>query len=289
MKQIKTLCALALALLFVLSLTACGNDDPAASFQKAGEQAPSAASSQVSQINSSPENSSSPSTPEAAPMRAEVLECGQNEEGRWSLLVTEENNGLSSFSCVEVEEKAGALAPGAIIDISGVTSVLCTYPCQLTGESIAVTVVEQGEDLIGLYRSILNYIYEEDSGLNPNEEQLKFGSGFHFGFDFSEVHNLSQNQKSALAYLFSCDHGIAEYVFGTHQELAAEGYIDEEALYWEDGLLFTISDEEISGGSFTFSVSKWKSGLGAVGHNDCIARKTADGWTFDEPSSTWMA
>ncbi len=288
MKQIKIVRVLALTLLLTLSLTACGNDDPAALSQKARNQAASAASFQVSQVSSFPENISSQSAPEVTPTRAKVVTCNQGEDGRWSLLVTEES-GLSFLSCFEVDEAAGTLAPGAIIDISGVTSVLCSYPGQLTGENITVTVIEQGEDLIGLYRSILNYIYEEDSGLNPNEEQLKFGSGFHFGFDFTEVHNLTQDEKGALAYLFSCDHGIAEYVFGTYRELAEKGYIDEEALYWEDGLLFTISDEESSGNSFTCSVSKWKGGLGAVGHDDCTARKTADGWIFDEPSSTWIA
>lgn len=288
MKQIKIVRVLALTLLLTLSLTACGNNDPAAPSQEAGKQTASAASSRVPQVSSSPKDVSSQSAPEATPMRAKVVTCNQGEDGRWSLLVTEEN-GLSFLSCFEVDEAAGALAPGAIIDILGVTSVLCSYPGQLTGENITISVVEQGEDLIGLYRGILDHIYEEDSGLNPNEEQLKFGSGFHFGFDFTEVHNLTQDEKDALAYLFSCDHGIAEYVFGTHRELAEKGYIDEEALYWEDGLLFTISDEEISGNSFTFSVSKWKGGLGAVGHDDCTARKTADGWIFDEPSSTWMA
>ncbi len=301
MKHAKPAITFLLSSVFVLSLTACGGEKALnsgsslpvpetsdASSQAVGEQPSSAANSQTPQASPVPSNvpSQLESEPEHKPSRAEVVSCNWLEDGWCSLLITGEG-GLSFFSTCEVDETAGALAPGAIIDIYGVEWEAQSYPSGLEGKNITVTVVDPGEDLIGLYRSILNYIYEEGSELNPSdEERLNPDPPFQFGFQLAEVHNLTGQEIGALTHLFCNDHGIARSASGTFSSLAERGYIDPETHRCNHALIFVISDEEISGGSFTFSVRKWKGWQESITRENCTARKTADGWTFDVPPST---
>lgn len=258
MKILKTVCALALALLLALSLAACGNVT----------------------------SSSSPlMADQLEPIQATVVKCSKTPDGQWQLMVAGER-GLSFLTCSEADETAGSLLPGAVIDIAGVVVVQTSYPSTLCGESICVTVVEPGQNFIGLYLDVLNSLYDEETSLNP---QGSSDFSITYAFDLTEVHNLSEAEKHALVYLFTCSHDTdwetgaqpAGGRLATYQELVKQGEIDEKALRFEHGILFTVQDEPAQNGSFPFSVKKWRSASETVCHENCTAQKIGDGWTFD--------
>ena len=60
--------------------------------------------------------------------------------------------------------------------------------------------------------------------------------------DLSGFTGLTEGEKAAVAYAFGMEHDILP-VMGTWEELAEQGYIDRENLYWEDGCLFSITGE----------------------------------------------
>lgn len=257
MKPCKFLCAFALTLLLALSLTACGNN---------------ASSSLLTED-------------QGEPIRATVVTCSEKENGQLRLMVTGER-GLSFLTCSEVDETAGTLLPGAVIDIEGVLVEQCSYPSTLAGEAISVTVVEPGQNFIGLYLDVLDSLYDEEKSMNP---QGSPDFGLTYAFDLTEVHNLSEAEKHALAYLFTCSHDTdwetgaqpAGGGLATYQELVKQGEIDEKTLRFEHGILFTIQDEPAQNETFSFSAKKWRSESETVCHDSCTARKAGDSWTFD--------
>lgn len=169
---------------------------------------------------------------------------------------------------------AADLKPGMVIEVIWDGMVAESWPCQIWVDE--VRVAEQQDDLVGLYRTVLNDLWENDSALNHDAELL--------GLDFSTLTNLPEMEKDALAYLFSCDVGLGlEYVFGTWEELRDQGYIDGENLYWENGVFFSLQlVGEPGEGSFTFDAEKWRSGLGAIFYTDCAAKRgTAGQWTYE--------
>ena len=67
---------------------------------------------------------------------------------------------------------------------------------------------------------------------------------------------------------------------GTYEELCEQGYINKEKMYFEKGLLFTITDTKMTNGSFTFNADKWRGGDGAYYFHECTEKKTQDGWNY---------
>lgn len=301
MKLIKTICALTLALLLTFSLAACGNNDfatgngsssptaggSADSMPQSGSSLPDPESTQPADAPTASENgdSSLPMESLLKPIEATVVECSKRQDGEWGIMVTGER-GLSTLITSEVDETAGALLPGAVINITGVVGEMMSYPGQMYGKDIRVTVVEPGQNLIGLYLDVLNYLYDEDESMNPKGTPE---ASITYALDLTEVHNLSIEEKHALAYFFSCSHdtdwGAGEQPAGgalaTFQDLVEQGEIDEKILRFEHGILFTIQDEPVQNDTFPFSMKKWRSDSENICHENCTARRDGDGWTFD--------
>ena len=171
-------------------------------------------------------------------------------------------------------EDASGFAPGALVEVAYDGSVLETWPAQFSGVP-AVEVARGGfDDRCALYLQVLEDLWEVDSGLN--------GELTYIGVDLSET-SLSESERSAVAWAFAGRHG-GELVTGTWEELADQGYIDRENLYWEDGILFTITEKEEpvyfmpeGMAAVTFDAEKWRSGLGAYFFCDCTSVQSADG------------
>ena len=164
-----------------------------------------------------------------------------------------------------------ALRPGMVVRVLS-CPVDTSYPAGfITG---SVGILEEGADRIGLYRQVIADLWENDPGLNGGVEIL--------GFDFSNACLLSQEQK-ALEYLAAQDLRMGmNYVTGTWSELAEQGYIDRENLIWDNGLFFSIQvTGEPGSPGFTFDARKWRSGLGAIFYENCVAEKETDGsWSY---------
>lgn len=144
------------------------------------------------------------------------------------------------------------------------------YPAQLSGAA-KLTVQAEGEDLVGLYLTVLEDLYQVDSGLNSDITQL--------AFDLEDVHNLSAAEKQALLYLAWQQFQLETYP-ATFEDLQESGKIPEGELYFADGLLITFADEPLKNNRFTFSAQKWRSGLGAYFFDDCTASKRNGAWQY---------
>ena len=161
--------------------------------------------------------------------------------------------------------------PGALVEVTYDGTILETWPARFGGVS-AAEVCEGGfDDRCALYLRVLEDLWETDSGLN--------GDVTYIGVDLSRT-SLSDSERAAVAWAFAGRHG-GELVTGTWEELAEQGYIDRENLYWEDGVLFSITEQEMEGTysltPVTFDAQKWRSGLGAYFFCDCTSVQSADG------------
>ena len=171
-------------------------------------------------------------------------------------------------------EDAANPAAGTLVEVTYDGTILETWPAQLGGVTAVKTAEDGFDDRCALYLQVLEDLWEVDSGLN--------GELTYIGVDLSET-SLSESERSAVAWAFAGRHG-GELVTGTWEELADQGYIDRENLYWEDGILFTITEKEEpvyfmpeGMAAVTFDAEKWRSGLGAYFFSDCTSVQSADG------------
>lgn len=125
---------------------------------------------------------------------------------------------------------------------------------------------------------VLEDLWEVDAGLNGNAKYISI--------DLSKAPGeLTDGEKSAISYIFTKAHDkiCLELTF---EELREQGYIKNDELYWEDGVLFSITDNMKSEEHYyglrviKFNAQKWRSGLGAYFFNDCTASWPQKGtWT----------
>ena len=134
-------------------------------------------------------------------------------------------------------------------------------------------------DLSGLYLKVLEDLWEVDAGLN--------GGIKYISIDLSEAPGeLTEGEKSAISYIFAKAHNT-QYLQLSFEELREQGYIEKDELYWEDGLLFSITDsmkaEEKYNGLrvIKFDAQKWRSGTGAYYFGDCSASWSQKGTWSD--------
>jgi len=148
-----------------------------------------------------------------------------------------------------------------------------SVPTTVTESTTAVTTtVEPSNSAVThLYFDAIKEVYSEDSGLNGGISIISL--------DLSGVNNLSAEEKEDLRYLVSCEYSFDTYTY-TYNELVDLGLIDDKNLYFEKGILFEIADNAIADNAFTFRISKWRSGLGAIFYSDCTAKKTGDTWEY---------
>ena len=151
-------------------------------------------------------------------------------------------------------------------------SIAEIYPARPDGVT-DVQILSDADDRVGLYLRALDDLWGEDTALNEGLEYLAFSLG--------GATNLSAGEKEAFSYLAAGKYGLLP-VTGTFDELCDEGYIDRDALYFENGLMIelTVSDETEDG--FTFDLTKWRGGLAAYTYYGCEATRGADGqWTYE--------
>ena len=149
---------------------------------------------------------------------------------------------------------------------------------------------ESYQDLCGLYLQVLEDLWEKDSGLNSGVKYLSV--------DLSKAPGgLTEGQQHAIAWRFAANHE-AEPLMLTYQELAEQGYLTElsggkeetagespQPIYeWEDGLLCSITpiqEEQPLPDTLRFSVTKWRTPLGAYFLDDCQASWDGTGaWSY---------
>lgn len=180
-------------------------------------------------------------------------------------------NGISIYGTKGEKLSYNALQNGMVVDVEFDGIIQESFPMGL-GNVNSVRIIEQKDDLVNFYLGVTDDLYNTDKGLNEGISVI--------AFDLTGIKNLSETEKTALVYIASNIYD-KETMSGTFEELSEQGYIDKENLYFENGLLFTLKDEKISGDKFKFDIQKWRSGLGAYYFNDCTAEKKDDKWTYE--------
>lgn len=142
---------------------------------------------------------------------------------------------------------------------------------------VATGCSKEAPDTIGAYTAVIDKLYNEDTALNSDIKYI--------AIDTSKISNLSDEEKSKLLK------DLEEYGYTvldmTFEELEKEGYIKD--LYFEEGILFKIEDEPVSGKSITMDVSKWRSGLGAIGYDDLKVEYKNSKWEVTKTGSAWIS
>ena len=225
---------------------------------------------------------STPGTPDGAPP-ADPGAAGTDQEtftfsgkivevGDSTLLLTGDGAGeLYDLSLEGLTMEDMTLRPGMLVDVAFDGTVLDSYPARLSGPVSLSVTDKNAPDNVGLYFQVISDLYDVDTGLNSDIQMV--------AVDLSPLTNLSDGEKGALLYRIWNAFGM-EAVDTTYAELVEQGLIDEEALYFETGLLFTFNGVEIGDNKITFSAEKWRSGLGAYFFMDCTATLAGGVWSY---------
>lgn len=162
------------------------------------------------------------------------------------------------------------------IDYSG--EILESYPAQI--EAISIIVLEENPQLEA-YKAVIDDIYEEDSGLNGNISLI--------ALDLSEITELSETDIKNLLNMVKVEYGL-EVIKATYKELVDKGLIDDKNLYFETGILIQLKNPSYNEKkkSLTYGISKWRSGLGAIG-TDKGKAKLKDGKWIISKENMWIS
>jgi|GEM_PF-178045 len=163
-----------------------------------------------------------------------------------------------------------ALKRGMLVDIAYDGMLQESFPMGISNAT-GISIKKQGDDIGGLYQTVIDDLYHTDSSLNHNAQIL--------AFNLNGVVNMKETEKTALIYLVGNTYKKPA-IAGTYEELCEQGYINKELLLFENGLLFTITDTNMTNGHFTFDADKWRSGEGAIIFKKNTAKKTKDGWKY---------
>lgn len=268
------------ALLFCVLLAACGG---AAGSETHGPETPVASQSGLDNTLSDGTSAGNGMEPDTARTLCRIVDgaggdtlvlAGQDEAGEVYTL----DPGSIPVTLDGKPADPDALQDGMLVTIASNGCVETVWPARF-GEVWAIEAESKGaDDRCGLMLQVFEELWQYDSGLNGDVNIL--------GFDIDEELLGLNSERMAVAWVFSCRHGTgAEFVMGSWQQLADEGYIDGENLYWEDGLLFSISGvegREQTEKELFFDAQKWRSGLGALFFAECTARMDQAGtWSYE--------
>lgn len=136
---------------------------------------------------------------------------------------------------------------------------------------------EEVDNKVGAYTTAIEKLYEEDSALNHEIQYI--------AIDTSTIVNLSDEEKDQLLESLK-DYGFT-VLDRTMEELEEEGYVED--LYFEEGIFFEIEDEAIEGNSITMDISKWRSGLGAIGYDGMVLTYKDNRWEIEKQGDAWIS
>ena len=210
-----------------------------------------------------------------APPGAATMTCRVMEEEDGTLLLAQVDGrawDVFTTSCRDVEVKfedpvRSSIQEGDLVEIIFDGSVMETYPAHPSGVEEIWVWADGFDDTALLYLEVFEDMVEEDSALAHDADLI--------GLDLSET-ALSPAEQSAAALLLEWDTGLT-VLEGTMEELADQGYIDMENLYWEDGYFLSATETERTDTGLTFSAQLWRSGLGALFYSDCNVGREVNG------------
>lgn len=141
----------------------------------------------------------------------------------------------------------------------------------MIGDPQSATALGQSNDVVGFFLARILEIYKEDSGLNEGISTVVL--------DLSHLSGFTTDEKEALTYLTEYHLGVSTRQ-GTYAGLIEEGLLSEDTLNFPDGVLITLTGNVSDDGAVCFSVSKWRSGTGAIGRTDSSGTIDGDSFTY---------
>lgn len=167
--------------------------------------------------------------------------------------------------------------PGDRVRITYNGIIAESYPTQISAEKIEI--IGHNHIVDGMF-ALIDDIYQKDSALNSDITMI--------AFDTSEWTSLTRAEIYTILAMAKENYEV-EIVQGTFEELAEQGLIDEDKLYFESGILITLSDIETNKkrDEISTSIRKWRSGDGAVGW-DAEAKLKAGEWKITR-KNMWIS
>lgn len=137
----------------------------------------------------------------------------------------------------------------------------------------------QSEEIenVDAYTLVIDQLYQEDIALNSDIKYIALDTSLILNLNHSEKQELFQELES---------YGLIVLDM-TIEELEEEGYIKN--LFFEEGILFEIEDRPIQGNIITMDVSKWRSGLGAIGYDGLILKYKNGKWKIVKNGNAWIS
>lgn len=200
---------------------------------------------------------------------ADVIETGDR------LLVSPDEDSLERTSSDKISvglsqvKEIPDLKPGDRIKISYGGEILESYPAQISADKIELI----GHDyVVDGFFALIDDIYNEDIGLNHDISMI--------AIDTRNLDMLSETEIEIILSMVKKEYNF-EVIQGSFDELAEQGLIDKENLYFKDGILLEFNEVKISkdGKKITCSIKKWRSGKGAIGW-DTKAKFDGDKWNI---------
>lgn len=210
----------------------------------------------------------------------EALVCRVVQEEDGILLLAKVDGGAGDAYTVSVQGKEvlfedparTEIEEGDLVEVVYDGSIQETYPAKPTNVTSLWVRAQGFDDLCLLYQEVLDDLLEEDEALAHGITQL--------GLDLSKT-RLPPAEQSAVALALEWEEDLP-VVEGTWQELADQGYIDDENLYWENGLFLSIEEQEgTEENAVTFDAQSWRSGTGAYFFCDCTSARSVHGHWSD--------
>ena len=169
------------------------------------------------------------------------------------------------------------LKPGDRIKVSYDGLIDESYPAQITADKIELL---GRSNVIDGFLALIDDVYQEDSGLNSDITMI--------AFDTTEWTMLSEIETEIILAIAKDKYDL-EVVVGTFEELAEQGIIDKDNLYFENGILIEINDIDINNDKdkIQCSIKKWRSGLGAIGW-DAVAKLNKNTWEIKR-DAMWIS
>ncbi len=174
--------------------------------------------------------------------------------------------------------KVEDLKTGDIIEITYNGVIMESYPAQIG--AFSVKLVGHNKITDG-YLAMIDDIYQEDSGLNGNIKMI--------AVDTSGWTGLEANAKKIVLERMNLKYNL-DIKEGTMDELSAQGIIDKKNLIFKDGILITISHMQLSkdNDEISYSISKWRSGTGAIGSDNARAKWNGKAWDIKK-GDVWIS
>lgn len=142
---------------------------------------------------------------------------------------------------------------------------------------ISGCTAKDAPDGAGAYEAAIDKLYNEDEALNMNIKYL--------AVDTTKMKNLTEESK--MTFLKNLEKYGLTVLDTTSVELKKNGYIKDTN--FEEGILFELEDEQMKNNIITMDVSKFRSGMGAIGYEGMKLKYRNGKWEIKDSGNPWIS